>query len=66
MPERKFKIAILSDATLSVDSEVSDNFQHSLQELTPFCDIEEIDLPEYPYEAITRTIMLAESATIFE
>ena len=66
MPERKFKIAILSDATLSVDSEVSDNFQHSLQELTRFCDIEEIDLPKYPYEAITRTIMLAESATIFE
>ena len=66
MPERKFKIAILPDATLNVDTEVSDNFQHSLQELTRFCDIEEIDLPKYPYEAITRTIMLAESATIFE
>ena len=66
IPERPFKIAVLSDATLNADSEVSNNFQHSLQTLGRFCDIEEIDLPEYPYEAITRTIMLAESATIFE
>ena len=64
--EKVFKIAVLSDATMNADNEVSKNFRHSLQTLDKFCDIEEIDLPEYPYEAITRTIMLAESATIFE
>ncbi|MDC0035635.1 amidase [Chloroflexi bacterium] len=61
-----FKLAVLRDATLNADNEVSTNFQHSLETLSRFCDIEEIDLPEYPYEAVTRTIMLAESATIFE
>ena len=64
--QRKFKLAVLASASTNIDEEVADNFKKSLDALSQFCEIEEINFPEYPYEAITRTIMLAESGTIFE
>ena len=64
--QRKFKLAVLASAASNIDEEVADNFKESLDTLSQFCEIEEINFPEYPYEAVTRTIMLAESGTIFE
>tara|TARA_B100000959_G_scaffold145035_1_gene152329 strand:- start:11921 stop:12703 length:783 start_codon:yes stop_codon:yes gene_type:complete len=64
--QRKFKLAVLASASTGIDEEVADNFKKSLNALSQFCEIEEINFPEYPYEAITRTIMLAESGAIFE
>ncbi len=42
------------------------NFERSLRELEKVASIEEITLPELPYEAVTRTILYAESASAFE
>ncbi|MDE0745209.1 MAG: amidase [SAR202 cluster bacterium] len=64
--QRKFKLAVLASASTNIDEEVAGNFEESLVTLSQFCEIEEINFPDYPYEAITRTIMLAESGAIFE
>ena len=65
-PRRRFRLAVLKDVTEGVDGEVCDNFERALKVLEQVATIEEIELPDLPYEAITRTILNAESASAFE
>ena len=63
---RRFKLAVLKDVTEGAQAEVAANFEKALRELETVADIEEIEFPEMPYEAVTRTILNAESASAFE
>jgi len=63
---RGFKLAVLKDATEGAQPEVAANFNRAIEALEDVADIEEVEFPEMPYEAVTRTILNAESASVFE
>lgn len=63
---RRFKLAVLKDAAEGAQAEVAANFNLAMEALQDVADIEEIEFPEMPYEAVTRTILNAESASAFE
>ena len=63
---RRFKLAVLKEVTEGAQPEVAANFNRALEALKDVADIEEIEFPEMPYEAVTRTILNAESASAFE
>ena len=65
-PTEGFRLALLKGATTDVDEGVLANFEESLKVLERVATVEEIELPDLPYEAITRTILNAESASAFE
>ena len=58
---RRFKLAVIKDVTEGAQAEVAANFERALQALNGVADIEEIEFPEMPYEAVTRTILNARS-----
>jgi aspartyl-tRNA(Asn)/glutamyl-tRNA(Gln) amidotransferase subunit A len=64
--ERDFKLAIIKDILEGKQEEVVRNFKQAIKILEKFCTLEEIDFPNYPYEATTRTILNAEAAAAFE
>ena len=63
---RRFKLAVIKDVAEGAQAEVAANFERALRTLGEVADIEEIEFPEMPYEAITRTILSAESASAFQ
>jgi aspartyl-tRNA(Asn)/glutamyl-tRNA(Gln) amidotransferase subunit A len=63
---RDFKFAFIKDSLEGCDAEVAVNFNDSLQVLEKFSSIEEITVPDMPYESITRTILNAEAASAFD
>jgi aspartyl-tRNA(Asn)/glutamyl-tRNA(Gln) amidotransferase subunit A len=62
----KFKIAILKNINENVDVEIKTIFEQTVNVIEKIASIEEIKFPDLPYEAITRTILNAESASAFE
>lgn len=65
-PERPFKLAVLKGVTEGAEEAVRANFEGALRVLERVATIEEIEFPDLPYEAITRTILNVESASAFE
>ena len=63
---RRFRLGALRDVAAGAQAEVAANFERALAVLADVADIEEIEFPDMPYEAITRTILNAESASAFE
>ena len=62
----RFKLGVLKGMVDAAEEEVKANFQQSLEVLEQMADIEEVEFPDMPYEPVTRTILNAESASIFE
>jgi len=65
-PDRRFKIGVIRDIADGCQAEVQSNFKESLRVLEKVATIDEVDLPEIPYEAVVRTILFAESASALE
>ncbi|MBI4641308.1 MAG: amidase [Candidatus Tectomicrobia bacterium] len=65
-PSRRFKLGLLKNATEGAQDAVRGNFEQSLKVFESFATIEEVDLPDFPYEAVTRTILSAEAASAFD
>lgn len=65
-PDRRFKLAVLKGASDGAEDAVRANFERALGDLEAVATIEETDLPDYPYEAAMRTIMMAETASAME
>jgi aspartyl-tRNA(Asn)/glutamyl-tRNA(Gln) amidotransferase subunit A len=65
-PSRRFRLAYIEGVAEGAHEAVAANFERSLKELGRVASIEEIRLPDLPYEAVTRTILNAESASAFE
>jgi len=65
-PRRRPCLAVLTGVADDANPEVRDNFEKALKTIRGYADIEEVELPDLPYEAITRTILNAEAASAFE
>ncbi|MBN1683357.1 amidase [Candidatus Bathyarchaeota archaeon] len=63
---KDFKIALLKGNIENADETVSKNFDNAVKVIEKFAIIEEINFPEFPYEAVTRIILNAEAASAFE
>ena len=65
-PVKKFRLGVLTGVTDDVEAAVRTNFTRALEVLQEVADIEEVTLPDLPYEEITRTILFAEASSAFE
>ncbi|MBN19627.1 MAG: amidase [Chloroflexi bacterium] len=65
-PQSKPKLAIFRNILNDCSKSVKINFHNSVNELSKFANIDEIDLPQYPYESIIQTISNAESYSALE
>ena len=63
---RRFRFGVIRDVTAGAEPAVRAAFERSLQLLEKIGTVEEITLADLPYEAVTRTILLAEAASAFE
>jgi aspartyl-tRNA(Asn)/glutamyl-tRNA(Gln) amidotransferase subunit A len=57
---------VLRGITDGCEDEVRENFARSLDALRGLGTVEEVALPDLPYDDITRTILFAEAASAFE
>ncbi len=62
----EFRFGVLKNATENVQEVIAENFDESLKVLEKFGTLETVEFPEYPYEAVTRTILNAEAASAFD
>ena len=65
-PARRFRFGVLRAALDACEPAVRDNFERSLDVLRAIGSVEDVVLPDLPWEAITRTILWAEAASAFE
>jgi aspartyl-tRNA(Asn)/glutamyl-tRNA(Gln) amidotransferase subunit A len=65
-PGRRFRFGVLRGVADLATPDVREAFRHSLAVLQAIGTVEEVALPDLPYEAITRTILFAEAASAFE
>jgi aspartyl-tRNA(Asn)/glutamyl-tRNA(Gln) amidotransferase subunit A len=63
---RRFRFGVIRDVAATADADIRAAFHASLDVLSQIGTVEEVTLAELPYEAITRTILLAEAASAFE
>lgn len=62
---RRFKLAVPKGATDDIEDSVRANFESALTALEKIADIQEVELPDYPYGAVITAIFMGESTTIF-
>ena len=65
-PARRFRFGVIKGATAGCEDAVAANFERSLSVLRGIGAVEEVTLPDLPWEAITRTILHVEAASAFE
>ena len=61
-----FKLGVPKDALDEAQEAVAGSFEDSIKVLEKFAIVEEVEFPELPYEAVTRTILNAEAASAFD
>ncbi len=61
----RFKLAIPTGVMDDIEDSVRKNFESALSALEKTADVEEIELPDYPYGAVITAIFMGESTTIF-
>ena len=62
---RRFRLGLIADS-LPADDDVQANFQRALADMGDVADVEEVTLPDLPYEAVARTISSAEMGSSFD
>lgn len=63
--DRRYKLAVPIGAKEEADPHMRQNFEAALSKLERIADIEEVELPDYPYWAVITAIFMGESATIY-
>ena len=61
-----FRFGVIMNVTEGCEAAVAENFTRSVVVLRTMGTVEEIVLPDLPYEQITRTILQVEAASAFE
>lgn len=61
--DRRFKLGVIKGVAKDAEEPMRANFERALSVLEQVADVEEIDVPDLPYGVVTRTILLAESAS---
>jgi aspartyl-tRNA(Asn)/glutamyl-tRNA(Gln) amidotransferase subunit A len=62
----RFRFAVLRDATTQAQPEVAANFAASLDVLRELGSVEEVDLPNLPWDAAASVVVIAEGTSAFE
>jgi aspartyl-tRNA(Asn)/glutamyl-tRNA(Gln) amidotransferase subunit A len=65
-PERRFRFGLVRSVLDGCEPGVLESFERSLAVLRMIGSVEEVTLPDLPWEAATRTILWAEAASAFE
>jgi aspartyl-tRNA(Asn)/glutamyl-tRNA(Gln) amidotransferase subunit A len=65
-PRKSFRFGMLKGATDGCEPAVVENFTRSLETVRKLGTIEEVTLPDLPWEQITRIILEVEAASAFE
>ncbi len=63
---RRFRFGVIKGVTAGCEEAVAANFERSLGVLRGIGTVEEVSLPDMPWEVITRTILNVEAASAFE
>lgn len=63
---QRFRIGVVKGTGDEAEDAVRAAFQTSLETLAQVADIEEIDLPDLPYRAVTQTVLQVEATSAFE
>jgi len=63
---RRFRFGVIRDVAATAEAAVREAFDRSLETLRQIGTVEEVTIADLPYEAITRTILMAEAASAFE
>jgi aspartyl-tRNA(Asn)/glutamyl-tRNA(Gln) amidotransferase subunit A len=63
---RRFRFGVLAGATLGCEPAVVASFERSLDVLRTMGTVEEVRLPDLPYEIVARTILWTEASSAFE
>ena len=63
---RRFRFGVIRDVAATAEAAVREAFDRSLEILRQIGTVEEVTIADLPYEAITRTILMAEAASAFE
>jgi aspartyl-tRNA(Asn)/glutamyl-tRNA(Gln) amidotransferase subunit A len=61
-----FRLAVLAKSADDAQQEVAANFQASLDVLRAFATLEEVELPDLPYNAVSGVIIPAEASAAFD
>ena len=65
-PDRPFRFGVLRKAAEEADEAMRANFGKALQTLTAVATVEEVTIPDLPYDENARIIMFAEMSSAFE
>ena len=63
---RSFRLGVIKNVTEDVDDAVRANFEQALTVLNDVATIETVEIPDLPYEEITRIILFAEAYSAFD
>jgi aspartyl-tRNA(Asn)/glutamyl-tRNA(Gln) amidotransferase subunit A len=63
---RRFRFGVIRDVAATAEDAVRAAFERSLEVLRRIGTVEDVTLADLPYEAITRTILMAEASSAFE
>ena len=63
---RRFRLGVLEDATAGANSSVRANFDAALETLAQTADVEQVRLPDLPYDAVASAITFAEASSSLE
>ncbi len=64
--ERGFRLGVLTSAAEGIQQEVAANFRASLDVLREVATLEDVELPDLPYNQTTEVILAAEAASAFD
>jgi aspartyl-tRNA(Asn)/glutamyl-tRNA(Gln) amidotransferase subunit A len=65
-PDRRFRFGVIRDVASTAEDAVRHAFDRSLEVLVKLGTVTEVTIADLPYEAVTRTILMAEGASAFE
>jgi aspartyl-tRNA(Asn)/glutamyl-tRNA(Gln) amidotransferase subunit A len=64
--DRQYRFAVLRDGLVDAQPAVAANFEASLDVLRSFGSVEEVDLPNLPWDSAASIVVMAEAAAAFE
>lgn len=62
----RFRVAVVRGATRGIQPGVAIDFEAALKVLGVYADLEEVELPDYPYDAVATVMINVEGASAFE
>lgn len=65
-PGERYRFGVLRNALVNAQPEVAANFEASVDVLREFGEVEEVELPDQPWDAAASVVVLAEAAAAFE